>query len=107
MAPQRDRCGRVAATNQRVVLVTLRCSRKNITISWCDRGYRRIMKSSTILRATTLLAAAVSLALSVWLYFQNDASVDDRLNGIFVGVWVPSILALGNFLISSDSDREG
>lgn len=72
-----------------------------------SRCYCLIMKSSSILRATTLLAAAVSLVLSVWLYFQNDASVDDRLNGIFVGVWVPSILALGNFLISSDSDRKG
>ena len=67
---------------------------------------RWTMNSTTILRATTLLAAAASLAMSVWLYFQNDASIDDRLNGIFVGVWVPSILALGNFLITSDSDRK-
>ena len=67
---------------------------------------RCAMNSTTILRATTLLAAAASLAMSVWLYFQNDASIDDRLNGIFVGVWVPSILALGNFLITSDSDRK-
>lgn len=64
------------------------------------------MKSATILRVATLLAAAASLAMSVWLYFQNDASIDDRLNGIFVGAWVPSILALGNFLITSDSDRK-
>jgi len=42
--------------------------------------------------------------MSVWLYFANNASVDDRLNGIFVGVWVPSILALGNFLINSSSN---
>ena len=67
---------------------------------------RCYMNSTTILRATTLLAAAASLAMSVWLYFQNDASIDDRLNGIFVGVWVPSILALGNFLITSDSGRK-
>ena len=64
------------------------------------------MKSTTILRVTTLLTAGASLVMSVWLYFGNNASVDDRLNGIFVGVWVPSILALGNFLITSDSDRK-
>jgi len=62
------------------------------------------VKSTTILRLTTLLAAGVSLVLSVWLYFSGDAD-EDRLNGIFVGVWVPSILALGNFLISSESRR--
>jgi hypothetical protein len=27
--------------------------------------------------------------------------MDDKLNGIFVGTWVPSILALGGFLIAS------
>jgi hypothetical protein len=63
------------------------------------------MKSTTILRITTLLAAGISLVLSVWLYFSGDAEIEDRLNGIFVGVWVPSILALGNFLISSESKR--
>lgn len=63
------------------------------------------MKSITILRLTILLTAAASLVLSVWLFFANGAEIEDRLNGIFVGVWVPSILALGNFLISSDSRK--
>jgi hypothetical protein len=63
------------------------------------------MKSTTILRITTLLAAGASLVLSVWLYFANGAEMEDRLNGIFVGVWVPSILALGNFLIASDTRK--
>ena len=57
------------------------------------------MKPESVLRITTLLAAAASLAMSVWLYFQGD-SVEDRLNGIYVGVWVPSILALGAFLLA-------
>lgn len=64
------------------------------------------MKSITILRMTILLTAAASLVLSVWLFFANGAEIEDRLNGIFVGVWVPSILALGNFLISSDSRKD-
>ena len=63
------------------------------------------MKSIMILRLTILLTAAASLVLSVWLFFANGAEIEDRLNGIFVGVWVPSILALGNFLISSDSRK--
>lgn len=64
------------------------------------------MKSTTVLRLTTLATAGASLVLSVWLYFANDSTVDDKLNGIFVGVWVPSILALGIFLTSTD-DRKG
>jgi len=59
------------------------------------------MKPTQILQITTLLAAGASLALSVFLYFANDSSMDDKLNGIFVGTWVPSILALGAFLVAS------
>jgi len=59
------------------------------------------MKPTRILQFTTLLAAAASLAMSVWLFFANDGSMDDKLNGIFVGTWVPSILALGAFLVAS------
>lgn len=59
------------------------------------------MKPTDILRITILLAAMASLVLSVWLFFANDSTIDDKLNGIFVGTWVPSILALGGFLIAS------
>jgi hypothetical protein len=58
------------------------------------------MKPSTILRASVLVSAAASLVLSISLYFAgNDES--DKLNGIYVGVWVPSILALGAFMFAS------
>ena len=63
------------------------------------------MKPTKILQFTTLLAAAASLAMSVWLFFANDGSMDDKLNGIFVGTWVPSILALGAFLVASQRNR--
>lgn len=46
-----------------------------------------------------LAAAAVSLVLSVLLYFTGDTA-DDRQMGIFVGLWVPSILSLGAFLVA-------
>ncbi|MEY2741462.1 MAG: hypothetical protein ACO26C_04635 [Ilumatobacteraceae bacterium] len=58
------------------------------------------MKPTTVLRITTLLAAGASLVLSVWLYFQSD-----KMDGIFVGVWVPSILSLGAFLVASGPRR--
>jgi hypothetical protein len=64
------------------------------------------MKPVTILRVTTLLAAFASFVFSVWLYFANDSTVDDKLNGIFVGVWVPSILAFGLFLIQALPKRD-
>lgn len=45
-------------------------------------------------RVLILLAAFLSFLLSVGLYF-----LDDKTNGIFVGLWVPSILALGTLLL--------
>ena len=62
------------------------------------------MKPETVLRVTTLLAAGASLVLSVWLYFQSS-SIEDRLNGVYVGVWVPSILALGAFLLAGQGKK--
>ena len=46
--------------------------------------------------ARTLIGTATFLAfvLSVVLYFSGDEGA-----GIFVGIWVPSILALGAFLV--------
>lgn len=52
-------------------------------------------------RALFILAALLSLALSVILFFLTD----DKLNGIFVGLWVPSILALGNLIINGLEDK--
>ena len=57
------------------------------------------MKPQTILKTTTLLAAAGSLAMSVFLYFKGT-SANHHMDGLYVGVWVPSILALGAFLMA-------
>ena len=62
------------------------------------------MKPDTILRLTTLLAAGASLVLSITLYFQSN-SIEDRLNGIYVGVWVPSILAFGALVLTSQNKK--
>ncbi len=45
-------------------------------------------------RALILLAAFVSFVLSVVLWFGGD-----RQQGIFVGLWVPSILSLGGIVL--------
>jgi hypothetical protein len=48
----------------------------------------------TAARGLFLAAASLSFVLSVFLYFGNDET-----EGIFVAIWVPSILALGAFLV--------
>jgi hypothetical protein len=49
--------------------------------------------------ALILLAALLSFFLSVGLFFLND-----KTYGIFVGLWVPSILSLGAVILPR---REG
>ncbi len=44
-------------------------------------------------RALFAVAALLSFGLSVGLYFSGE-----HTDGIFVGLWVPSILALGTFV---------
>mgnify|MGYP001825037544 CR=1 FL=1 len=47
-----------------------------------------------VARGLVLAAAFISFILSVSLWFTGS-----EMEGIFVGVWVPSILALGAFLL--------
>ena len=51
-------------------------------------------------QALFLLAAGVSFLLSVSLWFTGS-----REQGIFVGIWVPSILSAGTLLLGGN-DRE-
>ena len=51
-------------------------------------------------RGLILIAAGLSLVASVGFYFTGDPQ-----RGIFVGIWVPSILAFGS-LILGGTDRE-
>ena len=61
------------------------------------------MKPDLVLKVTLLIAAFASFVLSVTLYFQaEDGDLSARLNGIYVGIWVPSILALGAFILAGD-----
>jgi hypothetical protein len=64
------------------------------------------MKPDTLLKGCLLAAAMVSLVLSITIYFGAGDDILGRLNGIYVGVWVPSILSLGALLlVNRKSDR--
>lgn len=58
------------------------------------------MNPERILKGTFMFAAFASFLLSVTIYFQAGDEINGRLNGIFVGIWVPSILALGAFVLA-------
>lgn len=46
------------------------------------------------------LAAFFSFLFSVFLYFQGN-----KTHGIFVGVWVPSILSAGSLYLTSYNEK--
>lgn len=62
------------------------------------------MTPKNVMQVSILLAAGASLAMSIFLYFSGE-EVFDRLNGIYVGVWVPSILAFGAFFLAGQRDK--
>jgi hypothetical protein len=47
-----------------------------------------------------LVAAGMSFLLSIFLWFTGS-----KEQGIFVGLWVPSILALGAFVYAARRER--
>ncbi len=53
-----------------------------------------------ISKYSILLAAGMSFLLSVFLWFTGS-----KEQGIFVGLWVPSILAFGAFVFASRGAR--
>lgn len=71
----------------RVVLVTRTSDRPETFM----QKYRTMPKQQ-LGRLIFLAAALISFALSVTLWF-----TDNRTEGIYVGLWVPSILAFGAF----------
>lgn len=58
------------------------------------------MSNETRARLLLLTAAAGSFLLSVSLWFSGH-----ELQGIFVGIWVPSILALGSIVLPRGDRR--
>lgn len=61
---------------------------------------QRPVSRPTIARGLILLAALISFVLSVSLWFSGNKD-----EGMFVGLWVPSILSLGAFLLPRTAGR--
>lgn len=53
------------------------------------------------IKAGFVLAAFISFLLSIFLWFSGS-----REQGIFVGIWVPSILSFGTLMLSGIDRRE-
>ena len=54
-----------------------------------------------IAKASILVAAGLSFMLSVYLWFSGSPE-----QGIFVGIWVPSILSFGALIFAGSGRRE-
>lgn len=52
-------------------------------------------------KISILIAAGLSFLLSVYLWFSGSQE-----QGIFVGIWVPSILSFGAFVFAGSGHRE-
>jgi hypothetical protein len=67
------------------------------------RGAARVLERREVIpgvstpKSLFLLAASLSFLMSVYLFFSGDHE-----RGIFVGIWVPSILSAGALLIGRD-----
>lgn len=53
-----------------------------------------------LVRASILAAAALSFLLSIYLWFTGSHE-----QGIFVGLWVPSILSLGCLVFAAGDSK--
>ncbi len=62
-----------------------------------ESSSRILARPETSASALILFAAFLSFLLSVALFFSGNEN-----QGIFVGLWVPSILALGGLLVRRD-----
>lgn len=59
------------------------------------------MSRLAAIKALLLVAAFLSFLLSVGLFFLAE----ERAQGIFVGLWVPSILSLGALMLVGEDKR--
>jgi len=62
---------------------------------------RHVLPGISRAKALFMLAAGLSFLMSVSLFFTGD-----RERGIFVGLWVPSILAAGALLLGREERND-
>ena len=60
------------------------------------------MSTRSKAKVLILIASGLSFLFSVYLWF-----LVDREQGLFVGIWVPSILSLGAVLLSDGGEDRG
>jgi hypothetical protein len=65
------------------------------SISTPRLGTRTRLSGPSASKALFFAAAGISFCLSIWLWFSGD-----RERGLFVGLWVPSILSAGGLLLT-------
>lgn len=65
-----------------------------------NTGLRSTRRTLATSKALFFAAAGISYAFSVWLWFSGD-----RERGLFVGIWVPSILSAGALLLAGGRDE--
>ncbi len=66
------------------------------------RDVLKLVLASPLIRAKLLFlfASFISLVLSVSLWFSGH-----EMQGVFVGLWVPSILSAGTLILSGETGR--
>ncbi len=60
-------------------------------------GTRKTLTGLSLSKALFFGAAGIAYVLSIWLWFSGD-----RERGLYVGLWVPSILAAGALLLTGN-----
>ncbi len=60
------------------------------------------MSRQKMAKALILLAAGISFLFSIYLWFRVD-----REQGLFVGIWVPSILSFGGLMFAGIGGARG
>lgn len=65
------------------------------SLSTSRLGARPRLSGISASKALFFAAAGISFCLSIWLWFSGD-----RERGLFVGLWVPSILSAGGLLLT-------
>lgn len=59
-----------------------------------------IMANINLLKALILVGAAISFLLSIYLWFSGS-----KEQGLFVGIWVPSILSFGALIFAGSNAK--
>jgi hypothetical protein len=59
-----------------------------------------VKSNKKLVKASILSAAAISFLLSVYLWFTGSQE-----QGIYVGLWVPSILSFGAFVFAGGDPK--